>query len=1230
MLVLLFGAALHAQSVNGSLTGTVKDSTGAVIQDAKVGIVNESTGAAYSAETTSAGIFRFPDVALGNYTVTANYAGFKGSVTKSVLIQIETVAVLNIVLQPGAQTEQITVTAEGPSMESESSEVGGVISSRQIDELPLALGGVGALRSSEAFIFLQPATTGPGTANSANGIFLSKVAGGQNYGNEVLIDGASQERSENGSSFDEEGPSVEALSEFKVTTSLPEAEFGRTTGGIENFVTKSGSNQFHGTAYELFKNTALDANTYFNKGWEAYYCTGANNTAACRATYTTPVDRKNDFGGTFGGPLRIPKLYKGRDKTFGFFSWEQFKQSTGGTNTVTVPTSQELAGNFSDRLTNNVVGHNDCFAAADPNYKIYGGEIFDPASTKTVATPSGSKECRTPFANNTITKISSVAKALVSFYPTPTNNNVTGNFTYKGSAPITDTTYSIRIDHDFSEKLKVWGSYNTRDNDLFTGGLPTLPGPANPNGWWQNFTTHFFRVGADYTITPNLLNYVVLGSNRSNSQNYSSAIVAGGNWFQKLGLANAAGINFPQINTGDAQSQLGSGQNDDNVDNGLRLNDAMVWTHGHHSFKAGVDIRYQQYSPINGRNEVISFSGSQTAGESGQGGGLGFASLMLGEATGGNANNVVVRGPRWTSWYYAAFLQDDFKVTNNLTLNLGLRYDLDQPRHEAHNLTSNFSPTAIDPEYNIPGALVFGSTCGGCNTAWANTWKKDFGPRAGFAWSPDLLHQKTVIRGGAGILYGALVYDDFGGSMNTGYTANTSANSPNGFDPSFQIDNGMPAFTPPPDLDAGYFNGQPVAGAYITPTAGRPTTLYSWNLQVQHQLADDLVLTVGYIGNHAQNLESNLLNPNNIPVKDFALGDALYSGINGNNVGVTVPFPGFLQLFGGNPWMESALRPFPQYDYIDQGCCLQNVGMSSFNALTASVQRHFHQGMNLQASYTWGKTITDADSALPNHGVGVAQDMNTDNLHYEKAISAQDLRHTLVISGIYELPAGKGKPFFNHGIAAQILGGWEVGTVQRIQSGQPISFCCATGPPGFQNAWRFNKLPGGASLKSAAYKRGGNKINPFVVLSPGQYSDPNSNSMFNMEYNNVTQANSSAAGRPVAFYDVNANYARDCTTASLVNCKGSPNQPYQFADNSIPRVTSEVRTPPYFNNDMSIIKRVTLREGYVLSLKGEFLNTFNEHTWTIPDTNPYDAGFGIPGGTVNGPRNVQVTARFTF
>ena len=1209
---ILTSGTAPAQTVRGTLSGTITDSSGAVIANATVQAKNEKTGDISTVVSTGAGAYRFPELPLGTYDVTVSAAGFQNSVSTGILVQLQQVTTLNVTLQPGAAAQTVTVNANAPTLQTESSDIGGIVASRQIVELPLALGGVGALRSPEAFVFLLPGTTGPGTANSNNGIFLSKIAGGQNYGNEVLIDGASQQRSENGSSFDEEAPSVEALQEFKITTALPPAEYGRTTGGIENFVTKSGTNDFHGTAYEIFRNEDLDANTWFNNGNRAYYCSGSNNTRECRKQYDTPEDKKNDYGVTLGGPVWIPKLYNGRDRLFFFFSWEQLGYKLGATNISTVPTIAMRNGDFSGPLIYRTdlkpVGTNPC----QGNAPVYQGEIFDPLTERTVSTPNGPVTCRDQFPGNKIdpSRFSPVAKNLLNYYPLPTNDQQINNFAFTSAIPINNTTYTVRIDANLTEKSRIWGSYSARENNRTSGGNPILPDPVDPNTWKQDFLTHFGRFGWDYTFTPNLLNHLNFGSNRSNSINYAQAIFANKNWSQQLGIANADSKNFPQITNGNVDNLGNPPQNDDNIDNGLRLNESVAWQHGRHSLAFGTDIRWQQYSPINGNSPTINFCGTQTSSSRGIGDGYGFASQMLGLACGGS-QSIIPHQSRWTSWYYGLFIQDDFKVTRDLTLNLGLRWDVDMPRHEAKNFTSNFSPTANDPEFNIPGAMVFGTNCKGCNTAWADTWYKDIGPRIGFAYSPSQLEGKTVFRGGAGILYGPLQYSDFGGSMNTGYRANPSFPD-NGFDPSFSLDTGYPAFAQPPNLDPGIFNGKPVSGSYIEKQYGRPAMVSEWTLQMQQQLATDLIMTVGYVGNKAQNLHSNIQNINNIDQKYFSLGNHLSEAFAGNSLGIPEPFPGFNQLWNGAD-VERALRPFPQYDYIDSGCCLQNVGMSSYEAMLVSLERRFHNGLNLQASYTWAKQITNSDSLLPNNGVGVAQVQNVNNLHQEKAISAQDVPHTVVLSWLYDLPFGRGKTWLNHGFASYVVGGWEIGAVQRYMSGQPFSFCCASGIPGFQNQIRFDRVSG-SDLKSPAYHRG--HINPIGATR----ADPQTNTLFHLSTTNATQVNADGSVTIIdphpAFYDQNDARNRGAYGA--------------FSLGNMPRVTGEVRTPAYYNEDFSILKNTPIHENIVFQLKFELLNAFNRHTWSIPDSAPNDLLFGVPGGTLNNPRNVQITGRINF
>lgn len=1192
-----------AQSNRGEIAGSVTDTVGAVIPNAQVAAKNDETGNTTKAVSTSAGTYRFTELPLGHYTVTVTASGFSSTTNTGVLVTVNNVTSLNITLKPGEVSETVTVDASAPTIQTESSDISGTVSTRQIVELPLALGGVGALRSPESFVFLVPGTTGPGTGNNnANGVFYSKLAGGQNYGAEVLLDGASITRSENGSSFDETSPSVEALQEFKVTTSVPSPEFGRTTSGIESFVTKSGTNAFHGTVFELFKNDALDANSWFNNGHRAQCAEGD---ASCRSTYATPLDKKNDYGVTLGGPVWIPKLYNGKDRTFFFFAWEQYRQTQGGTPIQTVPTDAERGGDFSAILGGPTNVINPCTGEA-----VLQNQIFDPATSRNV----NGTDCRDPFPNNKIDpgRFSASAQALIKGLPsanqpgTPTLYGFTQNFAYKSSFPILNTTQTIRVDQTITQKSKIWASYNVRDNARLTG-LDNFPDPFNSGGYPQDFNTHYSRAGWDYAITPNLLNHLNAGYNRTNSKNFARTL-GGQNYSQEAGIANVDSTAYPRINWDglDGFTSLGITNNGDNIDNGVRLNDIVSWQHGRNSFKFGVDYRHQQYSVIQETIPTFSFLRSETdvaniSGTPQFESGNSFASFLLGTVDSAGLS-VYDHNPRWNSHYIAGFVQDDLKVNSNLTLNIGFRYDVDMPRHEAGNNTSNLSLTAPDPAANnLPGAFIFAKTCN-CNTAWADTWYKDFAPRIGFAYTLPGTNNKAVIRGGGAIIYGPLLYGDFGSGMTQGYTVNPSANSANGFSPAFQLDNGFPAYNRGPNLDPGQLTAPqgpgsfvPVGGNFISKDMGRPSMTSNWSLQLQDEVARDLILTVGYIGQTAQNLRSALQNINNIPLSDFAYGDHLNDNIalGSSADGVNAPYPTF------TGQVYRALRPFPQYDYIATDCCLQNVGHSSYNAMVVSLERRFHQGLNLQASYTWAKNLTDADTALENNQPGESQDQDIYDHSKEKSVSIQNIPNTFVVSYIYELPFGKGRRWLNQNrVLNYAVGGWQIGGIQRYQSGQPISFGCASGIFGYQNCIRFSK--GQAGFTSDAYKK-----NP---LGPNFF---NGQSWFNPAY-----TPGQVALEDAAFVDNNRYF------------RGSYD-PFTLGA-GIPRVTQAISSPIWKSEDFSLIKNIPIKEQINFQLKIEALDAFNRHNFSIPDTTPTDGEFGIPTSTDYGPRSLQITGRINF
>ena len=1248
LFVLSLAGVATAQTNQGQIAGNVVDSTGAVIQGAKITAKSESTGSTYNAVSTSSGAYRFPSIELGSWTVTATAPGFQQQVNTGVVVRVGTVTSLNLTLAIGRSNETVTVAANAPTIETQSSDVGGTVNTRQIVELPLALGGVGALRSPEAFVFLIPGTAGPGTGNNNNGIFINKVGGGQNFGNEVLLDGASQTRSENGSSFDEEAPSVEAISEFKVTTSTPSAEFGRTTGGIENFVTKSGTNSFHGTIFDIFRNEDLNANSWFNNGYKAFLQSQNDPT---EANYNRPNDKQNDYGGNLGGPIRIPHIYNGRDRTFFFFNWEQYRHTLGGPITSTVPTLAQRGGDFSAFLGSPSVDKNGN-AIINPcdGTPIINGEIFDPNTTRTLA--SG-VQCRDPFRGpngqlNIIptTRLSAASANLLKYYPLPTSPSLSNNYVLSTASPLTNTTYTVRIDESIGSNDKIFASYNTRENFRNSPQNFQLPAPVTPNVQTQDFLTHFGRAGWDHIFSPTVLNHLNLGYNRSNSINGSIYLQSGvANYGPQLGIPNVLN-GFPLINVPGYVS-LSRNQNDDNIDNGIRVNDSVSWQRGRNSFKFGVDYRYQQYSSLGhgGENGNFNFSGNQTKAAKTSpyqdGTGLGQASFFLGLFD-NSSYNVSAHLPRWISNYWAGFVQDDFKATNNLVLNLGLRYSVDQPRREAQNATSNFDPTANDPVSNLPGALVFASTCTNCNKRWADTWYKDISPRVGFAYTLPNSNGKSVLRGGYARLFGPLQYNDFGGGTTAGYNLSFPQNS-DGFTAPYSLDSGQRSAPSPlvPDLRPGYFDSGNSAtptnfSNFIRPSYGRPAEINQWNLQIQQELAKDLILTVGYIGSAGSYLRSGIENINNTDPSTFPLGDILSRPFSESAPaqGTKLPYTKF------NPAANyyQALRPFPQYDFIATDCCLQNVGHSTYEALIASVERRFSQGLNLQASYTWAKDITNADSALPGINAGVVQEQNPADLKSTKALSIQDIPNTFVVSYIYELPFGKNKRFLNSNniFVRTLVSGYKIGGVQRYQSGQPESFNCASGIPGFQNCIDFSRVPG-ASLESAARRSG--HLDPFRRFkyqyinpkAPDRGSDPNVDSEFNGLTNTGNAAYSQFQTNP-AFYDQNATNNRATRAVKSGDCPTCDNGGFLFGN--LPRVTAEIRNYKYFNEDFSFLKDTPLTAGAVFTFKVELLNAFNRHTFQSQNDNvfnqPYNYQFGVPTATINTPRNMQLTARIQF
>lgn len=1224
VLFIFAGLSLRAQTSNGAIAGSIVDSSGGAVVGAQIAATGVETHSVYNTVSSSTGAYRLSDLVLGTYNISVTAPGFKVSELTGVVVQINTTVSLDITLQPGNVKETLTVMADAPRIQTETSEVGTVVTTRQIEDLPFSINASGQsfLRSPETFVFLAPGTQGPGTntnGNNSSGIFQSKLSGGQNFGTEVLLDGVSTTRADSGSAFDQTAPSVEALQEFKVLTSTFSSTFGRTSGGVESFTTKSGSNAYHGAVFDLYRNDKLDANSW------------GNNTQSL----PKPRDHQNDFGGSLGGPVWIPKLYNGHNKTFFFFSYEQYRNNKGTTSTTYIPTDAERSGDFSELLGAQIMNGNTPALNPCDNSPLIQGQIFDPSTTQTVIVNGNPVQCRTAFPGNKIpTALDPVALKVLTYlnvHPnkTPTDSDKT-NFSFISNTPINDTTMSFRIDENLTTRHKLFFSYSDRDQSVLNGN-PTIPGILDPNFFNTN-KTHYLRFGWDYTVSSNWLNTFVIGFNRLNNLSKGESANGTSDWPAVLGITGASGPVFPQFSfngapSGFAYQSLSTGNYDGHIPNSLVTSDSVSWVTGRHSVNFGLEWRAYQYTvlPIGNTSPAYSFYNYQTAYTPGDGQtGDPFASFLLGLP---NSELLTVSSvnPRLNSNYFAGYIQDDYKVRSDLTLNLGLRYDFDTTRNEAHgaqsNLELNLPNSGAD---GAPGALVYGP--------YANlgkTWFKDFGPRVGLAFAPNALFGRIhniVFRGGYAVYYAAIYYDDLPtGSVqfSSGTTANPNFQSQDKFSSVQKLSAGFPSYPLPSNsTDPTRLNGQNVG--YIAPGYGRPGRTQNWTFEIQKQLAQDLILSVGYVGIKGDHLHTNIAQVNALNPKYYNLGNHLASSVTSADgqttlasLGVTVP-NWFEPLYGGsgNDTVAQLLRPYPQF--LDIGgsnnnmcSCLENLGISTYNAFQAKLERRFRNGLNLLASYTYSKTLTNADSAIPVFSGFSSNEFaaqNPFNPKSQKALSYQDTPHTLVLSYIYELPAGPGKKHFSQGIASKVLGGWQVAGILRYQTGSPtiLNTYVSNTPPATDGAFRFSLIPGVPILDPNH-----SSFNPALGTgcnenADGTFTPKGSNNFFNC----------------AAFLDPNPS--------SLVAQRG-------YVYGNAPLVLGNVRSQNYDNEDFSIIKRTTIHENHVIVFKVDIPNAFNRHVFGTLNGAPNDwnTSFGVPknypGGAVISPtRQIQLTLRYQF
>ena len=1031
-LLLLATSGLLGQGDRGVITGTVKDASSAVVPGAQITAVHLATNTSYRVITTTSGDFTVPALPVGNYQVRVENTGFKTHVARDIVVAAGATVRLDVALEIGTTQQTVEVTAAAQLVQSETGRVATEVSSKMVNELPLVVNG--AVRSPFDLAATTPEVAGSGDSDL-------RVGGGRVGAYGMTLDGTAVTvaRPDAQVSWSQiNSPSVEALTEFAVESGGFKAETGHASGGSISFVSKSGTNEFHGDLYEFLRNEKLDARGFF---------------AATKAVY-----KQNDFGATAGGPVYLPKLYDGRNRTFFFFSYEGFRNRVGATATpYTVPPAEFFTGDL----------HN----WVDRNGKMI--QVFDPSTTTLV----NGTYTRMPFPNNQIpqSQFDPVSKAIIAYAQPLVKPNVAGivpgtygyvrnNAVSYGTNQYPNNKYSIKADQVITSKQKVAFLFSrTREKDLGGGNqTPTLPIPLSGNPGYNQ--SDVYRISYDYTLSPTLLNRFYAGGNnwRQNHGSYTTykdapqsdgiPTVSTG-WKEKgICVPNFPDCNmaFPIIAFQNTTTTWGVGAPNGSDNIVVELRDDMTKVYGSHTFKWGYYYNNTHYNGfgltyIAGQHN-FSYLNTAFPLDTTQGTGSDFASFLLGQVSGYRLDtNRYVAGQYRT---HQMFVQDDWRLTKRLTLNLGVRYEINLAPIYGEDMISNFDPgVANSAADGRLGGLVFGGTGQGRtgSRTLAPNWYGGIGPRLGFSYAID---SKTAIRGAATRSYGPVI-NPLGSTHYSGFVqqiTNTTDTS-QGLSPMYTLSGGAPYWVPVPNLTSGAANGTNIP-YYNGATATRGSGELTYAFNIQRQFGADMVAEIGYLGTLASDIQSSLLAYNQLDYRNFpsnlnpftAAGRTLLTSQTGaaaaNAAGITAPFTAFKQLWGNGATVQQALRPYPQYSLIDTiAGGGDRLGHSTYHSMEVKFSRRYAAGLTFQASYVLSKAITDSDgySSSPTS-------MDAYNLKLEKSIASYDQTHRVKLTYVYELPFGRGKKFLNAGgVTSALFGGWRVAGIQMYTSGTPIS-----------------------------------------------------------------------------------------------------------------------------------------------------------------------------------------------
>lgn len=1176
---------LAQRSDRAIISGVVTDEQGAAVPGATVTIQNEATGVDTVITTNAAGAYTSPPLVLGTYVVTVALEGFTQAQSGDIVLQGGDQVRHDVSMQVGALTETVQVTGRS-GLDVTTPDVSHTVNEKYYEDLPFITGA--DVRLAESALQMQPGylpMKPNGDPMFRGSQFNSRINGGQTMATENFFDGAAFGYAVGHQQSHESTMPLEAVQEMRVITTSYSAQYGHTSGGFIEYTSKSGTNNFSGSIYEYFADDAFNNNGIFSE----------------RAGIEKTPLRNDNFGFTLGGPVVIPKLYNGRNKTFFFTNIDYTRIRNGVLSGFgnTTPTEAFKAGDFSALLTGNQIGTD---ALGRP---ILEGQIFNPATTRLV----DGIPVRDPYPGNIIPEgdplRSQVASRIVPLMVDPDrpgiSNNVAGN-------PAGDQTWEIdarnlmfRIDHNFTPNVRASHSFywNRRPSIRNCGEVAGCTVQSDPesepqnntdyygNGFFQRISTHHAHQQFDWIIRDNLLNHSTVAYDRWFMG--GNHLAAGANWPQRLwegtGAQNGNIVDTtagPPVMNFDGNIDYNSiGQSGWPgfgflVNNRWQFSNDLTWVKGRHTLKTGFEFRHHDF-PFRGwaaGNVAGNFSFNRlgTAGFAADGTNLTatgdpIASFLLGQVHSSSQTTPV--HPTFRETYSGIWVNDEFKVSDKLTLTLGLRFDYQSARTETTDQYSTFDPSTPNPAAGgIPGAMIFaGEGPGRAGVRkFENPDKDAWGPRVGFAYR---LSERDAVRGGYGIYYAHVAFDQFVGQPTTGFQANMLApNTTNGIFPAHHLDEGFPEelIFEPPIIDPTIANGTgPIAVASDGLTLPR---FQNWSVTYQRELTDNMMLDLSYIGNRGSRLnhhwERMALDANMNDPGVLGLGTAvLQSDINSplaQAAGIASPYPGF----SGN--VAQALRQYPQY----QGIIWRGVplGESQYHALEVVLERRFSDGLQARIGYTYSQLENNgAESAQGDNGSNGGVQNPADPLPWY--LSADDVPHVLLTGFTWQVPGPES------GLAGAVFGGWNLAGILRYESGRPL------------NITMDNDLGG---LLFNSQKRPNRVSGAEPVAATGDFD-----------------------------HDTDNYFNRDAWA-----------DPGALAFGNAPKRDGEVRGFPTFSEDINIFKVFRLPNETQLRFEAQVGNLFNRVTYCDPNTNWSSSAFGTVNTQCNTARSAQFGFKFEF